>query len=227
MLILVAVTINLSADGGLFAKSRKAARDTEEQSIYDQIVNAMELNENGKIKPRDTFESFKSNFGENKIQEKGGNTGTKIAFTVKGARDTYTYTITENEIIIGQTEGSAPTQKYEIAFKSSIDDIDFTIKRTNFIILKSESEKLIIIEFDGGKILVNDQSENAPYEFNQGKWSSEGEKGVAPQINEQVTFLTYQKAIEIDPNLLEEYEEWDYGIDKELLEKIIILTEVE
>lgn len=102
MLILVAVTINLSADGGLFAKSRKAARDTEEQAIYDQIVNAMELNENGKIKPRDTFESFKSNFGENKIQEKNGNTGTKIAFTVKGARDTYTYTITENEIIIGE-----------------------------------------------------------------------------------------------------------------------------
>lgn len=102
MLILVMVTIRISKDGGLFTTTRKAARDTEEQAIYDQIVNAMELNENGKIKPRDTFESFKSNFGENKIQEKNGNTASKIVFTVKGARDTYTYTITENEIIIGE-----------------------------------------------------------------------------------------------------------------------------
>ena len=102
MLILVMVTIRISKDGGLFTTTRKAARDTEEQAIYDQIVNAMELNENGKIKPRDTFKSFKSNFGENKIQEKNGNTASKIVFTVKGARDTYTYTITENEIIIGE-----------------------------------------------------------------------------------------------------------------------------
>lgn len=102
MLILVAVTINLSADGGLFAKSRKATRDTEEQAIYDQIVSAMELKDDGKIKPRDTFESFKNKFGEDKITEKDGNTASKIVFTVKGARDTYTYTITEDEIVIGE-----------------------------------------------------------------------------------------------------------------------------
>ena len=102
MLILVMVTIRISKDGGLFTKSRKATRDTEEQAIYDQIVSAMELKDDGKIKPRDTFESFKNKFGSGKIEEKDGNTASKIVFTVKGARDTYTYTITENEIIIGE-----------------------------------------------------------------------------------------------------------------------------
>ena len=102
MLILVAVTINLAIDGGLFTKSRKATRDTEEQAIYDQIVSAMELKDDGKIKPRDTFESFKNKFGSDKIEEKDGNTTSKIVFTVKGARDTYTYTITEDEIVIGE-----------------------------------------------------------------------------------------------------------------------------
>lgn len=102
MLILVAVTINLAIDGGLFTKSRKATRDTEEQAIYDQIVSAMELKDDGKIKPRDTFESFKNKFGSDKIEEKDGNTTFKIVFTVKGARDTYTYTITEDEIVIGE-----------------------------------------------------------------------------------------------------------------------------
>ena len=102
MLILVMVTIRISKDGGLFTTTRKATRDTEEQAIYDQIVSAMELKDDGKIKPRDTFESFKNKFGEDKITEKDGNTASKIVFTVKGARDTYTYTITENEIIIGE-----------------------------------------------------------------------------------------------------------------------------
>lgn len=102
MLILVAVTINLAIDGGLFTKSRKATRDTEEQAIYDQIVSAMELKDDGKIKPRDTFKSFKNKFGEDKITEKDGNTTFKIVFTAKGARDTYTYTITEDEIVIGE-----------------------------------------------------------------------------------------------------------------------------
>ncbi len=104
MLILVMVTIRISKDGGLFTTTRKATRDTEEQAIYDQIVSAMELANDGKIKPRDTFESFKNKFGEDKITEKDGNTASKIVFTVKGARDTYTYTITENEIIIGEIE---------------------------------------------------------------------------------------------------------------------------
>ena len=99
MLILVMVTIRISKDGGLFTTTRKATRDTEEQAIYDQIVSAMELANDGKIKPRDTFESFKNKFGEDKITEKDGNTASKIVFTVKGARDTYTYTITENEIM--------------------------------------------------------------------------------------------------------------------------------
>lgn len=102
MLILVMVTIRISKDGGLFTTTRKATRDTEEQAIYDQIVSAMELANDGKIKPRDTFESFKNKFGSGKIEEKDGNTASKIVFTVKGARDTYTYTITENEIIIGE-----------------------------------------------------------------------------------------------------------------------------
>ncbi len=62
----------------------------------------MELKDDGKIKPRDTFESFKNKFGSDKIEEKDGNTTSKIVFTVKGARDTYTYTITEDEIVIGE-----------------------------------------------------------------------------------------------------------------------------
>ena len=102
MLILVMVTIRISKDGGLFTTTRKATRDTEEQAIYDQIVSAMELANDGKIKPRDTFESFKNKFGSDKIEEKDGNTTFKIVFTAKGARDTYTYTITEDEIVIGE-----------------------------------------------------------------------------------------------------------------------------
>ena len=104
MLILVAVTINLATNGGLFTKSRKATRDTEEQAIYDQIVSAMELKDDGKINPSDTFESFKKKFTSYEIEAKGESTGSKIVFTVKGARDTYTYTITEDEIIIGEKE---------------------------------------------------------------------------------------------------------------------------
>ena len=225
MLILVAVTINLATDGGLFTKSRKATRDTEEQAIYDQIVSAMELKDDGKINPRDTFESFKNEFKSYTITEKEGNTTSKIVFTVKGARDTYTYTITEDEIIIGEKEETPPAQgetKYKIEFKQTIEDVNFTIERTNFIILKKENGKLISIEFDGTKLLVRGLSEE-PYEFNDGKWRN----GV-PEISDNVIILdSYQKAKEIDAEFIADQAESDYGIEEELLNKIITLTKAE
>lgn len=225
MLILVAVTINLATDGGLFTKSRKATRDTEEQAIYDQIVSAMELKDDGKINPSNTFESFKNEFKSYTITEKEGNTTSKIVFTVRGARDTYTYTITEDEIIIGEKEETPPAQgetKYKIEFKQTIEDVDFTSERANFIILKTENGKLISIEFDGTKLLVRGLSEE-PYEFNDGKWRN----GV-PEISDNVIILdSYQKAKEIDAEFIADQAESDYGIEKELLNKIITLTKVE
>ena len=146
MLILVAVTINLATNGGLFTKSRKATRDTEEQAIYDQIVSAMELKDDGKINPSDTFESFKKKFTSYEIEAKGESTASKIVFTVKGARDTYTYTITEDEIIIGEKE---PQNQGEIDWNKYVNGETVPKFTINSVIPTKEWDKWPTTNYDG------------------------------------------------------------------------------
>ena len=62
-----------------------------------------------------------------------------------------------------------------------------------------------------------------PYEFNDGKWHN----GV-PEISDNVIILdSYQKAKEIDAEFIADQDESDYGIEEELLNKIITLTKAE
>ena len=108
MLILVGVTINVALNGGLFEKAKTAATKTEEQSIYDQIVGGMDLGNNGKILVKETYSAAK-----NMIQGEGKTVNivtpateeeitNSVIFDVVGNNGTYTYTITEEKIIIGK-----------------------------------------------------------------------------------------------------------------------------
>ena len=111
MLILVGVTVNVALNGGLFSKARTAVTKKEEQVIYDQIVSSMNLGDNGDILAKETYSSAKN------LLEGQGNTVSivnpsteenivdSVEFTVTGNSGTYTYTITNDRIIIGSEEG--------------------------------------------------------------------------------------------------------------------------
>ena len=110
MLILVGVTVNVALNGGLFSKARTAVTKKEEQVIYDQIVSSMNLGDNGDILVKETYSSAKN------LLEGQGNTVSivnpsteedivdSVEFTVTGNSGTYTYTITNDRIIIGSGE---------------------------------------------------------------------------------------------------------------------------
>ncbi len=110
MLILVGVTVNVALNGGLFSKARTAVTKKEEQVIYDQIVSSMNLGDNGDILVKETYSAAKN------LLEGQGNTVSivnpsteenivdSVEFTVTGNSGTYTYTITNDRIIIGSGE---------------------------------------------------------------------------------------------------------------------------
>ena len=101
MLILVGVTINVALNGGLFDTADDATTKTEKHAIYDQIVGAMKLNNNGNIKVKETFDDIVDMFGEDKINPTTiEEDSTEVTFTVTGKRGTYTYKITGTDIII-------------------------------------------------------------------------------------------------------------------------------
>jgi len=99
MLILIGVSINISLNGGLFDKAKTAAMETEKHSIYEQIVQSMQLNSNNMIDIARTYSSAKSIL---ELQDKTVSEITDGIFDVTGNYGTYTYTITEEKILIGE-----------------------------------------------------------------------------------------------------------------------------
>ena len=116
MLILVGVTINVALNGGLFNTASDATRDTEMNTIYDQIVGAMKLTDNGNVNVKGTYDEVVKIFGNDKVRPTNPTTGgeitTEVTFTVTGKRGTYTYKITTTEII------KNPKQKNYLEFES-------------------------------------------------------------------------------------------------------------
>jgi len=102
MLILVGVTINVALNGGLFTKAEEATRATEKDAIYEQIVNNMEITDNGKIAVKETFDKVLSDFGADKITNINPATvdanTTEVTFNVTGKTGTYSYKISTTKI---------------------------------------------------------------------------------------------------------------------------------
>ena len=97
MLILVGVSVSTSLDGGLFDNAREAVSGTEKQIIYDQILGSIILTSDGRININSTYETAKT------ILESQGKTVSDITdgtFEVEVNNGTYTFTITEEEIIM-------------------------------------------------------------------------------------------------------------------------------
>ena len=97
MMILVGVTVSVSLNGGLFDTARRAAQETEKEAIYDQIVSAIKLKDNGKIDVEGTHEAVKNILGAQgkTVSELDQATG---KFTVIGDKGEYTFKITEEQI---------------------------------------------------------------------------------------------------------------------------------
>ena len=93
MLILVAVTINLAADGGLFEKARTASKDTEQKKILEELISMAEFNNDGKIDVNNLTEKAKKEYSE-------GYNWENPKLTLKGKRGTYEYRVTESQITI-------------------------------------------------------------------------------------------------------------------------------
>ena len=108
MLILVGVTINVVLNGGLFDKAKTAATETEKQSIYEQIVMGMQL-DSGKIDVAETFTEAKETLSGYTVTQTSSGTN-YIVLTVVGKNGTYTYTITNEKIVIGEEIPQEPSQ---------------------------------------------------------------------------------------------------------------------
>ena len=103
MIILVAVSVSVALQGGLFDKATEASKQTEEKAIYEEIVSAMEIDNNGDIDAKTTGNKAKEMLtAEEKPAMFEETTG---ILTVTGKNGTtYFYTITNKEIIIGKKE---------------------------------------------------------------------------------------------------------------------------
>ena len=98
MLILVGVTINLVANGGLFETARTASKDTEQKKILEELIAMAEFNNDGKIEVEKLQNSAKAKYGADKV------TLNSNKLTVNGKRDNYEYKVTDTEISIWAEE---------------------------------------------------------------------------------------------------------------------------
>ncbi len=98
MLILLGVSVSTSLDGGLFDKAKEAASETEKQIIYDQILSSIIFTSDGRININSTYETAKTILDP---QVKAISDIENGVFKVEGDNGTYTFTITEEKIIIG------------------------------------------------------------------------------------------------------------------------------
>ena len=107
MMILVGVTVAIALEGEIFETAGTAALGTEKYEIYDQILGAMNLTDNGEIDADATYDAAKVLLeAEGKVVGALGADGT---FTVTGKRGTYTYEITGTKIEIAGEKDDEPT----------------------------------------------------------------------------------------------------------------------
>lgn len=106
MLILVAVTVSVAINGELFSKSKYAAQKTEENAIYERILGALKISDDGKINVKETYNEIENMFDTVELIEPKEKTAVRktAVFEITGKQGTYTYTTTEKELIIGKPE---------------------------------------------------------------------------------------------------------------------------
>lgn len=104
MIILVGVSVSVALQGGIFEETRNASTSTEEKAIYDQIVSAMALTDNGKINVKGTYDAVSGMLTITKSNPSEVTERTKqVTLEVTGKKGTYKYTITGEKIILGET----------------------------------------------------------------------------------------------------------------------------
>ncbi len=96
MLILVAVTITVALNGGLFTKADDSSLKTEKQSVYEQVVAAMELDNNGNLDVNETGKAAEAHFDSNGLEATWDSSTGKL--TVVGKRGTYEIVISADGI---------------------------------------------------------------------------------------------------------------------------------
>ena len=176
MLILVAVTINVALNGGLFEKARTAASQTEQEALYEEIIASTEYTNSGEINVLATYNAFIE--GKQVTLKTTGNLSenTKnVVFTVAGKTGDYIYTITTGKIIKGEnpwfTRGlTAGYIQYDkkyywdgvIPYGLSKEQVNFS--EGAFVMLKSDgSVNQYFNESDGEEIIYNEQFENIDF----------------------------------------------------------------
>ena len=131
MLILVAVTINVALNGGLFGKANKSAKDTEMQSVYEQTVAAMVIDENGDFKVNETGNAAADYFNNN--TDLTATYDNKGKLTVNGKKGTYEIVLSDKGIGLptiktGGSESKDETRMYgTYKFIDGTDEIDLII----------------------------------------------------------------------------------------------------
>ncbi len=115
MLILVAVTVAIAVDGGIFRNARDASVKTEKKSLYETIVSAMKISNDGDILIKETAQGAKATIEEDKTKDNEIDRPTTIEYddntnptyailTVEGNTGTYMYKITKSEIMFYEAE---------------------------------------------------------------------------------------------------------------------------
>lgn len=112
MLILVAVTVAVALEGGLFDNAKKASKETEPKAIYETIVSAMTLTDDGEINVQATAENAKATLEADgktvadPVYERDANNNiTKAILTVTGQYGEYEYEITGAGITFKDDDG--------------------------------------------------------------------------------------------------------------------------
>ena len=143
MLILVGVTINLAANGGLFEKSRTASKDTEQKKILEELIAMAEFNNDGKIDVNSLTEKVRAKY-DGSIYDQ-----TNSKLTVKGNKGEFYYKVTETEISLWK-ENTTPTAKItaenygdKVAYSAGgVDDWKIFYKDDNYVyIITSDNIK--------------------------------------------------------------------------------------
>ena len=156
MLILVGVTINLAANGGLFEKSRTASKDTEQKKILEELIAMAEFDNDGKI----NVDSLIGKVTEKYVGSDYDTNSSKL--TVKGNKGEFYYKVTETEISLWK-ENTTPTAK--ITAENYGDKVAYSAGGVDdWKIFYKDDSYVYIITSD----YLN--NENLPTDLNMGKY---------------------------------------------------------
>ena len=149
MLILVGVTINLAANGGLFEKSRTASKDTEQKKILEELIAMAEFDNDGKINVDSLIEKVGAKYDGSRYDQ------TNSKLTVKGNKGDFYYKVTDTEIKIWEDnnseDGTIPSGEDEIVGK--------------YIDIKAEIGESEEYEITDEKIISSEEDMNAEYSY--------------------------------------------------------------